>query len=69
MLRCMSAKTTPIEPLDELLRHAPIGECETDEERQMVAEARANFARHGRTRSPEQIAETIAAMRRKQEGE
>jgi hypothetical protein len=64
----MTAKTTPsVDPVQEAFDNAPIGEPETEEERRLVAEARANFARTGRTRTPEQIRATIEEMRRKQE--
>lgn len=62
----MTAKTTPLNPAGDAFTNAPIGEPETDEERRMVAEARASIAA-GRTRTPEQIRATIEAMRRKQE--
>src|SRR4030095_14306923 len=52
----MSAKTTPSPAVAKAFAEALEDESpETDEERQLVAEARANFALHGRTRTPEQI--------------
>jgi hypothetical protein len=66
----VSAKTTAATPVEKAFEIAPEDDLpETEEERRMVAEARANFARHGRTRTPEQIKATIEEMRRRQEGE
>ena len=63
----MSAKTTP-NPWEAAEANAPIGKPETEEERRMVAEARASMARGERTYSSAEIKELIAEMRRKQEG-
>ena len=64
----MGAKTTPVDPVEEAFRNAPIGEPETEEERRMVAEARASRARGDRTYSSAEIKQAIEEMRRKQEG-
>ena len=78
----MTAKRTPPQPLSgpELpestvpwvecaIDDAPVDDLPmTDEEQRLVAEARANFARTGETRTPEQIRATIEEMRRRQEG-
>lgn len=65
----MSAKTTPTgDPIQEAFDNAPIGEPETEEERRLVAEARASRARGERTYSSAEIKAVIAEMRRKQEG-
>lgn len=63
----MSAKTTPRDPWQEAEDNAPIGDPETEEERRMVAEAREEFARTGKTYSPAEIKQAIEEMRRRQE--
>ena len=63
----MTAKTTPLDPWAEAEANAPIGEPESEEERRMVAEARASLARGERTYSSAEIKELIQEMRRKQE--
>ncbi|MBK6693901.1 MAG: hypothetical protein IPG50_17090 [Myxococcales bacterium] len=64
----MTAKTTPVDPVQAAFDDAPIGEPETEEERRLVAEARDDIAA-GRVRTPEQIRATIEGMRRRQESE
>lgn len=63
----MTAKTTPVDPVEEAFLNAPIGEPETEEERRLVAEARANFARTGKTHSHEDVLRVIEQMRLRQE--
>lgn len=65
----MSAKTTPADPVTAALENAPIGEPETEEERRLVAEAKASRARGEPTYSSADIKAVIAEMRRKQEAE
>jgi hypothetical protein len=64
----VTAKPTPRNPWEESLANAPIGEPETEDERRMVAEAREEFARTGKTYSPADIKQAIEEMRRRQEG-
>jgi hypothetical protein len=64
----MTAKTAPLDPVEEAFRNAPVGEPETEEERRLVREAREEFARTGKTYSSAEIKELIQEMRRKQEG-
>lgn len=64
----MSAKTTPVDPVEEAFLNAPEGDPLTDEERRLLAEARANFARTGKTHSHADVLRVIEEMRRRQEG-
>ncbi len=64
----MTAKTTPVDPVEAAFLNAPIGDPLTDEERRLLAEARESVARGERTYSSAEIKELIQEMRRKQEG-
>ncbi|MBK6693606.1 MAG: hypothetical protein IPG50_15575 [Myxococcales bacterium] len=63
----MTAKTTPVDPVQAAFDNAPIGEPETDEERRLVAEARESRARGERTYTQDEV-EALLAERRKREG-
>jgi hypothetical protein len=63
----VSAKTTPKDPVQEAFDNAPIGDPETEEERRLVAEARASRARGERTYTQDEI-DAMLAERRKREG-
>lgn len=64
----MTAKTTPTDPVEEAFLNAPIGDPLTDEERRLLAEAREEFERTGKTYSSAEVKQAIAEMRRRQEG-
>ena len=63
----MTAKTTPVDPVQEAFDNAPIGEPETEEERRLVAEAWEEHARTGKTYTQDEV-EAMLAERRNREG-
>lgn len=69
ILSWMTAKPTPVDPVEEAFLNAPEGDPLTDEERRLLAEAREEFARTGKTYSSAEVKQAIAEMRRRQEGE
>lgn len=63
----MSANT-PKDPVQEAFDNAPIGEPETEEERRLVAEARANRARGLRSYSQDEVEGLLAERRKRERG-
>jgi hypothetical protein len=67
----MSAKSSvPVsekDPVEAAITHAPLGEPETDEEREKLAVARVQIAA-GRTRSADEVTAKIGEWRRRVEG-